>query len=83
MNSVHYMFIQIEDNSIPKYLFIIAYRRPVGYYFQDFIEQYDLYSHQYSSIIILGDLNCDLLKTNNQSNHLYTFINEYSLSDQP
>ena len=73
------MFIEINANSISKSLLVIAYRHPTVEYFQDFIDKLESCIHQYSFTFILGDLNCDLLKANYQSNQLHTFINDYSL----
>ncbi|KYN06872.1 hypothetical protein ALC62_02175, partial [Cyphomyrmex costatus] len=65
-------------NSSPM-LVAVIYCRPGGLMFTEFIQKLQQYSSNYTNIIVMGDLNCNLLENSFESQFLRNFISEHSL----
>ncbi|XP_071652803.1 uncharacterized protein [Temnothorax longispinosus] len=56
------------------------YRRPKGKNFSRFLDALTSLIHNYKNIIISGDLNCDLLSSSYEPNHLRDIVSQLSLN---
>jgi len=82
INLPEYLFLDVKPSS-HNLLLIIMYRRPEGHLFADFFVKLNLYIPTYQNIVIAGDLNCNLLANNFESNHLKNLVSDYSLFSVP
>lgn len=62
-----------------KFLFSTIYRRPKGILLEGFLSEFAKHLHHYSSVIITGDLNCDLSSENFEANYLRDVVFSHSL----
>ncbi|XP_068990040.1 uncharacterized protein [Neodiprion pinetum] len=77
-NSPEFLILEIKSQC-NKALFSTIYRRPKGALLEDFLTQFETFSHSYTNIIITGDLNCNLSSDNFEARYLHEFIFSHSL----
>lgn len=69
LNAPEYLILEIGLPNDQSILFASVYRRPKGL-LHEFVESLTGLTHLYNNIIIGGDLNCNLLSNNFESNYL-------------
>ncbi|CAG5084884.1 Protein of unknown function [Cotesia congregata] len=80
INNPEFMIIDITSPTGCHILLSSIYRRPQGQLLDSFFIQFSKYYPLYKNIIIImGDLNCNLLKSDRPANHLKSFITESKL----
>ena len=88
MNETEFILIELTVESDQRILLAVVYRRPKGLVLNAFFKLLFKYYHLYSNVILLGDLNSDLLCSNQAPNYFYTeslknLIHEYGLYNVP
>lgn len=78
-NALEYLIGEIRNSQNRAVLFAAVYKRPKGILFNDFAEILSGLSINYQNIIVTGDLNCDLLQSNFESNSLRDFAHSHAL----
>ncbi|XP_044594968.1 uncharacterized protein LOC123272339 isoform X2 [Cotesia glomerata] len=79
LNQPEFMIIDVSLETGAHILLSAIYRRPQGDLLDCFFTEFGkLYPH-YNNIIITGDLNCNLLKTDRLACHLQSFITDSAL----
>ncbi|CAG5093112.1 Protein of unknown function [Cotesia congregata] len=79
INDPEFMIIDIIPPTGSHILLSSIYRRPQGKLLDNFFVKFSKYYQLYKNILIMGDLNCDLLKTERPGEHLKSFISESGL----
>ncbi|XP_044597348.1 uncharacterized protein LOC123273929 [Cotesia glomerata] len=79
INNPEFIIVDVILPSGSHILLSSIYRRPQGKLLDSFYTKFGKFYPSYKNILIMGDLNCNLLKSNRQSNHLKSFISESGL----
>ncbi|CAD6227322.1 GSCOCG00011978001-RA-CDS, partial [Cotesia congregata] len=79
INHPEYLIIDVVLPSTVHILLSAIYRRPQGHLLDNFFVQFNKFYSTYNNIVIMGDLNCNLLKSDRPANHLKSFIAESNL----
>ncbi|CAG5090761.1 Protein of unknown function [Cotesia congregata] len=79
INHPEYILIDVLSSSSCRILLSAIYRRPQGLLLDSFIIHFAKFYPSYKNIIIMGDLNCNYMKTDRPSNHLKSFIADSGL----
>lgn len=83
LNNPEFILLDITLPSKTHVFVSSIYRRPQGNLLNNFFVEFGkLYPH-FKNIVIMGDLNCNLLKSDRASVHLKSFITESSLFNVP
>lgn len=79
LNQPEYIIADVTLTTGVHLLLYCIYRRPKENLLFDFFNIYSKFAPNFKNSIIVGDLNCDLLKSDSASNHLKLFISKSSL----
>lgn len=79
INDPEFMIIDIIPPTGSHILLSSIYGRPQGKLLDNYFVQFSKYYPLYKNILITGNLNCNLLKTERPDEHLESFISESSL----
>ncbi|XP_077270664.1 uncharacterized protein LOC143901904 [Temnothorax americanus] len=78
-NAPEYLILEVRDGTREPLLFTSMYRRPKGRNFDEYVDALTGVLHNYKNIVITGDLNCNLLTSSYESNHLRDVATQLSL----
>ncbi|CAG5109295.1 Protein of unknown function [Cotesia congregata] len=79
INSPEFIIVDIIPPTGSHILLSSIYRRPQGQLLDSFFAQFSKYYPLYNNVLIMGDLNCNMLKSERSANHLKSFISEAGL----
>ena len=82
-NSPKFLILDVRGGNFQPLLFNSMYRRSKGANSNKYVNTLPKYSPNYKNIIITGDLNCNLLTTLYEPNHLRDFTSNLSLNIVP
>ena len=74
INEPEFFIVAVVLENGERVLAAIVYRRPKGHVLAEFFKTLQLYSHLYANVIVLGDLNSDLMRSDYCSLHLQLLI---------
>ncbi|XP_044575217.1 uncharacterized protein LOC123259023 [Cotesia glomerata] len=79
LSQPEYLIVDVTLITGAHLLLSCIYRRPKGFFLNEFFDIHSRLASNYNNIIIAGDLNCNLLEDSYTANHLKDFIAESSL----